>query len=150
MRATHKADALSSIHMYFATNDVFNPRATSVYQTSSSHRLGAVGPFKRDLPNALNTARLDHLCAGHNLRATVRRITGVQHNKPRILDPTIRILIGAGKLTLQRSTNRICRQIHHPRSRQYLTSTKRIIQKQAKSHEPCRTAPLHPRHEKRQ
>ncbi len=76
--------------------------------------------------------------ARQDQRAAPRRIAGVQHHHPRIIDPAIAIFEPMGKAGVQRRARRVLGQLQPPRRRQQFAPANMVIQEQPQPDQPAR------------
>ena len=129
---------------------VVDPRTAGVDQASGGDCSCSFGALQCNMPQFIFAVGAKHFGPGHNLCAPYFGITGVQHNKARIFDPTVGVFIGLLELAFDRLALNRPRQMQRACSRQDLPPAEVVVHEQAQPDQPSRAAPLHPRHHRGQ
>ena len=149
MTAAHQTHPSRTVAFQRTAQHIPNPRSGRIHHhpgrvlrcLARGRVLGFYGP------DSVGHIGRQHLFACRNPCAPLLSITRIQHHKPRILDPAIRILERFFELAVQRRPFRRRRQIQTDGAWQDLAPTKVVIQEQTQPNKPGRATALHPRHD---
>ena len=107
MAAAHQPDLFGRVDPHHIAQDVFDPGPTGIDQRAGMVGRVALRACRADTPQVPLAGGRNHAGARHDAGPALNRVTGIQGDQPRILDPAIGIFVGLRENRLQRCPCRV-------------------------------------------